>query len=548
MRLLNTKTFELKTFFSDVPEYVIISHTWEEEEVTYEDLNRGGYAQYMKGYAKLRNSAILANDHGYQYIWIDTCCIDKSSSSELSEAINSMYRWYKESAACYAYLSDVMVYESASAARTDITMSKWFTRGWTLQEPIAPKLLLFYSSSWEFIGSRDEFEDELEQLTMIPKTILRGGSLSTASAANKMSWAANRVTTRPEDIAYCLLGIFSVNMPLLYGEGGEKAFVRLQEEFLKFSDDGSIFAWESDYIEAHPTNITNRGVHIEFPLIPIPGDKSGTIHLALLQCERRAILAIVLQRISGFEQEYTRIAPNLLVAIGFNLFSIPISLVSRDFHKESLQRGEVLESNPTEVSLRATDIHARILFVKPTPTHFEQIGRFYLKPELKIGKHIQCQVTASVPKTALGWVEWGVPKGDGVYYMTDLELLEQKEVEQLKPETLLIRKVLASLELELSSPSEQNHKGWTKSVGLAIGLEPLPDNPFMTPPAFVRPWYGLFRVNGENSLQSDPEDALGTRQSWKLPTKCRLQANITVGTHFEQLIYNIQLEIVSRDE
>ncbi|KAK7424481.1 hypothetical protein QQX98_000446 [Neonectria punicea] len=401
-----------------------------------------------------------------------------------------------------------------------------------------------------------------------------------ATAASKMSWAAKRVTTRPEDIAYCLLGMFDVKMPLLYGEGREKAFVRLQEEFLKFSDDETIFAWETDATEAsrkpywglfatspaffrsgssihrptfktrlahHPTNITNRGVHIEFPLIPIPGDKSGTIHLALLQCQQFDMLAIVIQRISGVEQEYTRIAPNLLVMVNLNFFYIPLTMISQDFHKENLLRGNIPDALLNAIRLRATDTNATRVFLKPAPTHFEQIGRFYLKPVLKIDKHIQRQITVSVTRTVLDWLEWGMPNGDGVYYMIDLDLLDPEEIDQLRPETLKNKEELASLELELCSPPDHDHKGWKKSVGLAIGLEPLPENPFMTPPAFIRPWYRLFRVNEETSSQGDAEDNLGNRQSWKLPSRCRLKLNITIGIHFEQLIYNIQLEIVPRD-
>jgi hypothetical protein len=203
------------------------------------------------------------------YIWIDTCCIDKSSSAELSEAINSMYRWYEESEVCYAYLEDVGEdYEDACEdpdentnnnsikslngnVEKNIRKSRWFTRGWTLQELIAPSHIIFYGKNWLFLGEKyaNSWHPErsllklLSSITTIPEAVLADPSLrTTCSVAKKMSWAAHREATREEDMAYSLLGIFEVNMPLLYGEG-DKAFIRLQEEIIKGTDDQSLFAW-----------------------------------------------------------------------------------------------------------------------------------------------------------------------------------------------------------------------------------------------------------------------------------------------------------------
>jgi len=127
MRLLDTTTLELHDFATeDEVEYVILSHRWEKDEISLPQLVAGGVESKL-GYLKIKQCCEVAEEAGFQYAWIDTCCIDKTSSAELSEAINSMYRWYKKAAICYAYLSDV---DSAD----DLKDSLWFTRGWTLQE------------------------------------------------------------------------------------------------------------------------------------------------------------------------------------------------------------------------------------------------------------------------------------------------------------------------------------------------------------------------------------------------------------------------------
>jgi hypothetical protein len=172
---------------------------------------------------------------------MDTCCIDKSSSAELSEAINSMFAWYRHSRICYAYLSDVPSLDDLSLHREEnsaFRLSKWFTRGWTLQELLAPVYLVFYDQEWNEIGTKSGLKSIVQTITGI-QDLPRYGN---ACIAQKISWASNRETTRIEDQAYSLLGIFGVNMPLLYGEG-PRAFMRLQLEIIKDSDDDSIFAW-----------------------------------------------------------------------------------------------------------------------------------------------------------------------------------------------------------------------------------------------------------------------------------------------------------------
>lgn len=248
MRLLNVGTYKLEQFMGDdVPPYTILSHTWGKEEVTYQDLASGKY-QHLEGYQKLAGCCKLSRHDGYQYTWIDTCCIDKSSSAELSEAINSMFRWYQKSSICYAYLCDIGV------ATRKIAESKWFKRGWTLQELLAPDIVVFLNKNWGQIGSKtdpglawdiaDSSSIDIE-LLLARRDISLGITerLRRYTIAQKLSWAARRETTRKEDHAYCLLGLFEVNMPLLYGEG-DKAFLRLQQEIMKESNDCSIFAWQ----------------------------------------------------------------------------------------------------------------------------------------------------------------------------------------------------------------------------------------------------------------------------------------------------------------
>ncbi|KAI1347725.1 HET-domain-containing protein [Xylaria sp. FL0043] len=190
------------------------------------------------GYWKILKTCLQARKDGLNYLWVDTNCIDKTSSAELSEAINSMYSWYYSSSICYAYLSDVQITDLNS-----FRQSRWFRRGWTLQELLAPRTVRFYSSDWTPIGTKNHLASLLANITRVDeKYLLYAEDIRSASVAQRMAAVADRTTTRPEDIAYCLLGLFNVNMPLLYGEGA-MAFVRLQEEIMRVSDDHSLFAW-----------------------------------------------------------------------------------------------------------------------------------------------------------------------------------------------------------------------------------------------------------------------------------------------------------------
>jgi len=241
MRLINVKTLELKEFIrGGIPPYAILSHTWGSEEVSFQDM--GTIESHdKKGFSKILKCCQQAQNDGYDWVWIDTCCIDKSSSAELSEAINSMYAWYHDSAVCYAYLEDVPPLKP-SFPKTQFSSARWFTRGWCLQELLAPPFVEFYASDWTEIGTKFSLREHIEAVTDIPKDALMGESLTTYPIAQKMSWASNRQTTRVEDEAYCLLGIFDINMPLLYGEG-RRAFLRLQEQILQQTEDFSLLLW-----------------------------------------------------------------------------------------------------------------------------------------------------------------------------------------------------------------------------------------------------------------------------------------------------------------
>ncbi|KAL4896945.1 heterokaryon incompatibility protein-domain-containing protein [Aspergillus ambiguus] len=242
MRLINATSLTIETFFNKaVQQYAMLSHTWGDDEVTLQDMEAGGgRAQARKAYVKIRRICEQALRDHLNYVWIDTCCIDKTSSPELSEAINSMFTWYHRAWICYAFLVDVL-------SDTDPHDS-----GRELDSALLVLCrLVFNASDWSPIAPRRELILIIATATGIDEDTMRQMDLnglqllSCTSIAERMSWAATRRTTQVEDIAYCLLGIFGVNMPLLYGEG-ERAFLRLQEEIIKRSADELIFAWNCD--------------------------------------------------------------------------------------------------------------------------------------------------------------------------------------------------------------------------------------------------------------------------------------------------------------
>ncbi|KAI0379481.1 HET-domain-containing protein [Hypomontagnella monticulosa] len=371
MRFLETRIAKEKEILrlvekrpNEVPKYAILSHTWEADEITFDDIESGkandGSTKTPAARAslyKLLGACVQAAVDEYDYIWIDSCCIDKRSSAELSEAINSMFAWYRDADICYAFLLDAPNELGTPEAKAKFARNRWFTRGFTLQELLAPQDVIFFSGDWIRIGQKKFLCTLLADITGIDIKILLGDTpISSESVARRMSWAAKRVTTRPEDIAYCLMGIFSVNMPMLYGEGGEKAgvynicaslplnyadlsFIRLQEEIMKQSDDQSLFAWvdltkpedaisgllapapscflHSNSIEPYhdweprkPYTLTNRGLKIRLHLSP--RGESG-LYVAAIDCpvppdnKDVTFLAIYLQKLSDSDEQYARV-------------------------------------------------------------------------------------------------------------------------------------------------------------------------------------------------------------------------------------------------
>lgn len=293
MRLLNTTTLRLETFDGEPPPYAILSHRWTEDELLFDDVQQEGWELMLstQGAEKTKKACRQALQDELEYLWIDTCCIDKSSSAELSEAINSMFVWYNEAVLCYAYLADVdatasgfftgidpsgmnfgmdglrSAFANVGAPKSGFEASAWFQRGWTLQELIAPETLIFYDRDWNPIGTRNDLDSLIFKITGIEEEDLsrfrpaastvaptcnymqlqradRSDSklraiLDSYSVAARLSWAAKRKTTRTEDLAYSLLGLFNVNIPLLYGEG-EKAFQRLLQEIVRQTGDPTV--------------------------------------------------------------------------------------------------------------------------------------------------------------------------------------------------------------------------------------------------------------------------------------------------------------------
>ena len=325
--------------------YVIISHVWREREVVFEDMphfkgmatnpswEKSGSATKIIGACK----TVLQYYKGkIAHVWLDTVCIDKKNLTELSMSIISMYRWYKQAEACFAYLED---YPSEEVPL--FTQSKWFTRGWTLQELVAPKKMIFFDKDWKAIGDKESLQTPLTGRTKIHEDfLLQRRNISRASISQRMSWFSGRETTVPEDTAYCLLGLFGVNMPLLYGEGKERAFRRLQEEIMRYSDDHSIFAWTSpnvqdqesglladspDYFKDtggyvhnpsrqnnRPFEMTNKGISIDLYL-----QEHQDAYVASIDCRHGSnhYLGIYLECLSDETQQYRRIRTHRMTQV-----------------------------------------------------------------------------------------------------------------------------------------------------------------------------------------------------------------------------------------
>ncbi|KAF5368843.1 hypothetical protein D9758_002899 [Tetrapyrgos nigripes] len=416
MRLLNTKSFKLHEFQTNIPPYAILSHTWDKEEVTFQDIQNLQTAKRKAGYTKVKTACARAQRYSFEWIWIDSCCINKESSAELSEAINSMYQYYEDAVVCYVYLCDVSAKEHPRDPRSTFRDSRWFKRGWTLQELLAPIHVVFLDKDWTRIGTRSSLRDVISAVTAIPVGVFEGRDVAEYSVAQRMSWAALRETTRPEDTAYCLMGIFGVSMPPIYGEGGAKAFMRLQQEIIKISDDRSIFAWvaseesgkkergllarspyefrmsgeveaskSDDISDRSSYSFGNNGLRIHLPLEEFTDSSSSSSHrphgkdivLAFLLCQSSkdsSYLSIYLRKTNG--KQYVRCYPDELV-----LKPSPPSL-------DNLSEITVREQ-PVPRQLRWTDqytdsvvYHVQLL---PSARHFVPDSSSSLSPASKSG-------------------------------------------------------------------------------------------------------------------------------------------------------------------
>ncbi|OJT03675.1 Vegetative incompatibility protein HET-E-1 [Trametes pubescens] len=299
MRLLDISNFPQRVKFYEVSDprkerYAILSHVWDKDpedqspqEPTFQKLSSIISAPDPLPdafpFLKLYRFCEAARKAQYKLVWADMCCIDKTSSAELSEAITSMYYWYQCADVCYAYLKDVSSPGTSfpfRIPREEFRDSKWFKRGWTLQELIAPRSVVFYSRDWRILGSKcGGLTQLIHDITHVDEDVLTFKRLlGSVSVARRMSWAATRSTTRIEDRAYSLMGLFGVQIPVIYGERGY-AFIRLQEEILRRIPDPTLFAWGA------PISLSTLGLDCVYPQDPEAGSQVGK---SLLEVHVRA--------------------------------------------------------------------------------------------------------------------------------------------------------------------------------------------------------------------------------------------------------------------
>ncbi|KIJ61740.1 hypothetical protein HYDPIDRAFT_46635, partial [Hydnomerulius pinastri MD-312] len=248
--------------------YAILSHKWHKDgQLRYQDLQGTEHdlvvhdsdPETMK---KLKHFCRIAwAEHHVEFVWADMVCIDKLNSTELDESIRSMFMWYKNAYTCVAYLA-------GTQSLADVVRDPWFTRGWTLQELLAPKHMKFYSVEWKQLTKSDNDKRDCGDTRALLRAIVKATTISKddildfspsaqMGVAKKMMWVAHRQTTRVEDKAYCMMGIFHVSFPIAYGEGGGRAFFRLFKEILQVTDNPDILNWAGEPInlEIHPSRM-----------------------------------------------------------------------------------------------------------------------------------------------------------------------------------------------------------------------------------------------------------------------------------------------------
>ncbi|KAG2362389.1 hypothetical protein BDR07DRAFT_1333300 [Suillus spraguei] len=256
--LLTTSLSKLQRKVDEFFRYAMLSHKWAsaKDEPQYWQIKGSVYEMDApREIRKLQQFCTTSKREGYRWAWSDTCCIDKTNNAELQESIISMFSWYKESAITIVYLADV----------SDISQlkdSQWFKRGWTLQELLAPRFIRFYKQDWQpLIDSCKNHKVELltilHDITRVDIEVLKAFQPGVDNVKKRLSWVGARTTKKIEDIAYCLMGIFGIHMPVMYGEK-HNAFVRLQKEIMALTDDLSLFDWLGEsstlhsYFAAHP--------------------------------------------------------------------------------------------------------------------------------------------------------------------------------------------------------------------------------------------------------------------------------------------------------
>ncbi|RSL48478.1 hypothetical protein CEP54_012912 [Fusarium duplospermum] len=433
MHLLDARTLQIQYFYEhDAPPYAILSHTWSDEEVTFQDMTNGkDFHIHKRGYSKIREFCQVAQAQGFQYVWVDTCCIDKASSAELSEAINSMYRWYQEAAMCVAYLEDVpSPMDTGEAADEDsLARSRWFTRGWTLQELIAPKHLEFFSGDWVSLGTKFGLRNFLSRRTSIDVGVLSGGAIDSISVAEKMSWAAHRVTTRREDAAYCLLGLFKVNMPLLYGEG-MGAFRRLQHEILRQREDYSILLWSQPMAMGNPispviaTSPSAFSADVRSKLYP--GNSEATISLSSLS---------KVSRFSGqqFVRDHPAIFPDAISPLAFD---------------------------PPSITNRGLSTTLNLFELKNQP--YQDSGSMYAWTYYRLDDRFVC-IQLSPQRIDTGTVHLRIG---------DIHLISASEVSMAKLETIFLS--LEPVESGVDLGLGKRHHGYQEPALTVQGIQPSP--------------------------------------------------------------------------
>lgn len=267
MRVINTASFEMKSDMGDAKlreeGYAVLSHRWVGPETTFHQYEKhvaelkSGSTALSPQLERIHGACICARNKGIEWLWIDSCCINKLSAVEETESINSMYRWYRHSVLCITYLYDVELDDTLEPTDPRIfnnsggKPAEWFSRGWTLQELLASGKMEFYDKNWKSMGTKRDMKASLSKLTGIDENYLTGAEdFRNACVATKMSWMAKRTTTREEDIAYSMVGLFGVTISPVYGEG-PRAFMRLQEVTLSSSSmDESLFAWKMPALNA----------------------------------------------------------------------------------------------------------------------------------------------------------------------------------------------------------------------------------------------------------------------------------------------------------